>query len=138
MKKNFVLDTNVLLHDPNAILSFDDNDIVIPIYVIEEIDRFKKELSELGRNARVVSRLIDEFRASGQLSTGVRMPTGGILRVVQGTRAGQTGHLHHQGHQSAHQGRCLGHQGRGLRHRVRDPGRNLHRRSGAQAEQGQD
>jgi PhoH-like ATPase len=52
MKKNFILDTNVLLHDPNALLSFDDNDIIVPIYVIEEIDRFKRDLSELGRNAR--------------------------------------------------------------------------------------
>ncbi|NMB73932.1 MAG: PhoH family protein [Myxococcales bacterium] len=82
MKKNFVLDTNVLLHDPNALVSFGDNDIVIPIYVIEEIDRFKKELSELGRNARVVSRMIDEFRQSGQLNKGVSMPTGGTLRVL--------------------------------------------------------
>jgi PhoH-like ATPase len=82
MKKNFVLDTNVLLHDPNALSSFGDNDIVIPIYVIEEIDRFKKELSELGRNARVVSRLIDDFRAQGPLNKGVTMPTGGTLRVL--------------------------------------------------------
>ncbi|MBN2498674.1 MAG: PhoH family protein [Deltaproteobacteria bacterium] len=82
MKKNFVLDTNVLLHDPNAILNFEDNDVIIPIYVIEEIDRFKKELSELGRNARVVGRMIDDYRISGQLSKGVPMPTGGSLRVV--------------------------------------------------------
>ena len=82
MKKNFVLDTNVLLHDPKAILHFDDNNVVIPIYVIEEIDRFKKELSELGRNARVVGRMIDEYRASGQLRDGVDMPTGGKLRVM--------------------------------------------------------
>ena len=82
MKKFFVLDTNVLLHDPNAILNFGDNDVVIPIYVIEEIDRFKKELSELGRNARVVGRMIDKFRASGRLNEGVVMPTGGILKVM--------------------------------------------------------
>jgi PhoH-like ATPase len=82
MKKNFVLDTNVLLHDPNAILNFGDNDVVIPIYVIEEIDRFKKELSELGRNARVVGRMIDEYRNNGHLSDGVPTPTGGRLRVL--------------------------------------------------------
>ncbi len=82
MKKNFVLDTNVLLHDPNALLSFGDNDVVIPIYVIEEIDRFKKDLSELGRNARAVGRMIDGFRATGRLNEGVTMPTGGSLRVV--------------------------------------------------------
>ena len=47
MKKNFVLDTNVLLHDPNSILNFQDNHVLIPIEVIEEIDRFKRESSEL-------------------------------------------------------------------------------------------
>ncbi len=82
MVKNFVLDTNVLLHDPNAVLNFGPNDVVIPIYVIEEIDRFKKELSELGRNARLVGRMIDRFRDAGRLNEGVEMPTGGTLRVV--------------------------------------------------------
>ena len=65
MRKNFVLDTNVLLHDPRAIFHFADNNVVIPIYVIEEIDTFKKELSELGRNARQVARCLDEFRDEG-------------------------------------------------------------------------
>ena len=55
-KKNYVLDTNVLLHDPGALYAFADNTVVIPIYVIEEIDTFKKDLSELGRNARHVAR----------------------------------------------------------------------------------
>jgi PhoH-like ATPase len=50
MKKNFVLDTNVLLHDPRSLFSFDDNNVVIPIYVIEEVDKFKRDQSELGRN----------------------------------------------------------------------------------------
>jgi PhoH-like ATPase len=48
MKKNFVLDTNVLLHDPRSLFSFDDNNVVIPIYVIEEVDKFKRDQSELG------------------------------------------------------------------------------------------
>jgi PhoH-like ATPase len=82
MRKNFVLDTNVLLHDPNALLAFGDNDIIIPIYVIEEIDRFKKELSELGRNARVVGRMIDELRTTGKLVEGVDLPNKGRLRVL--------------------------------------------------------
>jgi len=55
MRKNFVLDTNVLLHDPRAIFAFADNNVIIPIFVIEEIDTFKKDLNELGRNARTVS-----------------------------------------------------------------------------------
>ena len=72
MKKNFVLDTNVLLHDPRAIFQFADNNVIIPIYVLEEIDQFKKELSERGRNAREVARHLDELRADGgHLSEGV-------------------------------------------------------------------
>ena len=82
MKKYFVLDTNVLLHDPNAILGFADNTVCLPIYVIEEIDTFKKDLSELGQNARQVSRLVDKFRAGGNLRDGVPLPNGGTLMVL--------------------------------------------------------
>jgi PhoH-like ATPase len=82
MKKNFVLDTNVLLHDPMAIFSFADNNVVIPIYCIEEIDQFKKDLSELGRNARQVSRILDDLRGQGHLVEGVDLPGGGRLRVL--------------------------------------------------------
>jgi len=82
MPKNFILDTNVLLHDPRSIYTFGDNNVVIPIYVIEEIDKFKRDLSELGRNARLVSRYLDAFRAEGPLAEGVPLPQGGMLRVV--------------------------------------------------------
>jgi len=83
VKKNFVLDTNVLLHDPRSMFGFDDNDVVIPIYVIEEIDNFKRDLSSLGRNARQVSRSLDEFRASGKLREGVPIGPGkGTIRVL--------------------------------------------------------
>ena len=82
MKKTFVLDTNVLLHDPNAIFGFEDNKIVVPIYVIEEIDTFKKDLSELGRNARHVTRALDVLRVRGALSEGVTMSNDGSLQVV--------------------------------------------------------
>lgn len=81
MKKTFVLDTNVLLHDPQALFSFEDNDLVIPMTVIEEIDRFKKELSETGRNARQFSRIMDGLRAKAKLVDGVKLETGGFLRV---------------------------------------------------------
>jgi PhoH-like ATPase len=54
--KNYILDTNVLLHDPNSLLAFKGNTVLIPIEVLEEIDRFKRESSELGQNARTVSR----------------------------------------------------------------------------------
>ncbi|MGB0588348.1 MAG: PhoH family protein [Myxococcota bacterium] len=82
--KNFVLDTNVLLHDPDCIFQFGDNTVVIPIVVIEEVDTFKKNPSELGRNARQVSRHIDALRSQGSLIEGVQLPDGssGILKVV--------------------------------------------------------
>ncbi|HEX7880260.1 MAG TPA: PhoH family protein [Candidatus Eisenbacteria bacterium] len=82
MKKNYVLDTNVLLHDPGALLSFEDNTVVVPIHVIEEIDTFKKQASELGRNAREVSRRLDQYQQLGQLSRGVSLENGGHLRVI--------------------------------------------------------
>jgi PhoH-like ATPase len=81
MKKIYVLDTNVLLYDPQALFRFEDNDLVIPITVIEEIDRFKKDQSETGRNARHISRLLDGFRKLAPLSQGVPLEGGGILRV---------------------------------------------------------
>ena len=83
MKKNYVLDTNVLLHDPRAIFRFEDNDVVIPIFCIEEVDQFKREGSERGRNARQIARLLDELRdAGGALSKGVALQSGGTLRVA--------------------------------------------------------
>ncbi len=82
MKKNFILDTNVLLHDPTAIHQFEDNDIIIPLKVIEEIDAFKRDLSELGRNARQVSRMLDDLRAGGKLSEGVKLESGGSVRIA--------------------------------------------------------
>jgi len=82
MRKNFVLDTNVLLHDPGAFEAFEDNVVNVPIHVIEEIDQFKKELSELGRNARHVARTLDEYRMKGRLGEGVELPNGGMLRVL--------------------------------------------------------
>jgi PhoH-like ATPase len=80
--KNYILDTNVLLHDPNSILNFQENNVLIPIEVIEEIDRFKREGSELGQNARSVSRALDGLRSQGRLSEGVKLSNGGCLRIV--------------------------------------------------------
>jgi PhoH-like ATPase len=80
--KNYILDTNVLLHDPNSLLNFQDNNVLIPIEVIEEIDRFKRESTELGQNARTVSRTLDGLRAQGHLNEGVRLSNGGCLRIV--------------------------------------------------------
>jgi len=80
--KNYVLDTNVLLHDPRALYAFADNNVVIPIYVIEEIDTFKKDQTELGRNARMIARLLDHHRADGGLARPQRMDNGGTVRVA--------------------------------------------------------
>jgi PhoH-like ATPase len=80
--KNYVLDTNVLLHDPNSMLSFENNNVLIPIEVIEEIDRFKRESTELGQNARNVSRRLDSLRGKGSLSEGVTLENGGRLRII--------------------------------------------------------
>ena len=75
--KHFILDTNVLLYDPQAVFKFEENNIVIPITVIEEIDRFKKDMNETGRNARQISRLLDDLRKEGSLpssATRVKRP----------------------------------------------------------------
>jgi PhoH-like ATPase len=91
MRKLFILDTNVLLHDPQAIFKFEDNDLIVPIYVIEEIDRFKRDSSERGRNAREVARLIDSLRDHDgeSLAEGVGVGAGGTLRVYVPERRAQ-------------------------------------------------
>jgi PhoH-like ATPase len=85
MKKLFVLDTNVLLHDASSIEAFQDNTVILPMAVIEELDRFKRETNELGRNARGVIRRLDILRARGKLGDGVPMNNGGMLKIVIGT-----------------------------------------------------
>src|SRR4051795_11909070 len=81
--KHFVLDTNVLLHNPNALFMFADNEVIIPFDVIEELDKFKSGTDDLGRNARTVIRHLDRLRATGNLSHGAAVPqTGGSVRVV--------------------------------------------------------
>ena len=87
--KNYILDTNVLLHDPNSIRAFKGNNVLIPIEVIEEIDRFKRESSELGQNARGVSRTLDSLRAKGHLNKGVPLENGGMLRIIFHEHNGQ-------------------------------------------------
>lgn len=81
MKKLFVLDTNVLLHDPRSIFSFQEHEVVIPATVIEEIDSKKRLADEIGRNARSVSRELDALRERGHLHDGVTLESGGKLRV---------------------------------------------------------
>ena len=71
----------MLLYDPNSLYVFKQHEVVIPITVIEEIDTFKKDSNETGRNARTVSRYLDSLRKKGSLSEGVELPDGGLLRV---------------------------------------------------------
>ena len=124
-----------MLHDPNSILNFEDNAVTIPIEVIEEIDRFKRESTELGRNARTVSRMLDGYRGDGSLSEGVTLPNGGKLKIgfqkngvaenafskdsvdnrilslaasIQKAQPKNDTILRFQGHQPADQGRCAG------------------------------
>jgi len=82
MPKYFVIDTNVLLHNSNAVSSFADNVVVLPMTVIEELDKFKKNNDELGRNARNVIRTLDSLRTLGSLGEGVVMDNGGILKIT--------------------------------------------------------
>lgn len=89
MRKAFILDTNVLLFDPQALNKFGANELIIPITVVEEIDRFKREMSENGRNARQFSRFIDNLRGDGQLSQGVKLQNGSTVMVELGTGAAQ-------------------------------------------------
>ena len=81
MKRTYVLDTNVILYSPGAILSFGDNDVVIPEVVLEELDTFKKDKGDLGANARYAARLIDKLRKQGKLNKGIELTGGGKLRV---------------------------------------------------------
>ena len=82
MRKSFVLDTNVLLHSPTCLSKFQENAIVIPVDVIEELDNFKSTNDELGRNARAVIRVLDKARATGSLQSGAPInDVGGTIQV---------------------------------------------------------
>ncbi len=81
MDKIYVLDTNVVIHDPQAIYAYPKDLVVIPITVIEETDQFKKGLDEKSRNARQFSRILDGLRKQNSLSKGVKLKNGGMLQV---------------------------------------------------------
>ncbi len=82
-RKSFVLDTNVLLHNSQALFSFADNEVVIPMTVIEELDGFKRRNDDMGRNARQVIRTLDRLRGKGHLKDGVPInDQGGTVRIT--------------------------------------------------------
>ena len=82
-RKTFVIDTNVLLHDPDAIGKFKDNDVIIPLAVLEELDGMKRYSDELGMNARQAVRYIDslKLRNAGALHSGVSIENGIVVRI---------------------------------------------------------
>jgi PhoH-like ATPase len=82
VKKNYILDTNVLIHDPQSIFKFEDNNLYIPIYVLEELDKLKSELSLRGRNSREACRLLDDLRCQGSLPEGVPVGDGKLIIYV--------------------------------------------------------
>ncbi|WP_183182946.1 PhoH family protein [Anoxybacteroides voinovskiense] len=87
--KIYVLDTNVLLQDPYSIFSFEDNEVVIPAVVLEEVDSKKRYMDEVGRNARQVSKLIDRLRENGKLHEKILLDNGGVLRIELNHRSFQ-------------------------------------------------
>lgn len=81
MRKNYILDANILIHDPYSIFQFADNTVIIPVGVISELDRFKKEVTDRGYNARTVVRLLDGLRQGRSLASGVPLENGGHLQI---------------------------------------------------------
>ncbi len=92
MQKIYVLDTSVLVHDPHAIEKFDDNHLIIPITVIEELDGLKRGSGSVSYAAREALRLIDGFREHGNLSQGIKAPNGGSIKIV--LESGAADHQH--------------------------------------------
>ena len=80
MRKIFILDTNVLIHDPNAIYNFRGNDVILPIEVLEEIDILKQKQTTAA-HARMASRVIEEIRGKGDISKGVELPNDILFKV---------------------------------------------------------
>jgi PhoH-like ATPase len=82
-KKTFVIDTNILLHDSQSLLKFKDNDVIIPLMVLEELDALKRNTNEIGRNARDVIRFIDSLKIKkiSEFSSGVQLKEGPRVKI---------------------------------------------------------
>ncbi|WZL81083.1 PhoH family protein [Vallitaleaceae bacterium 9-2] len=81
MIKNYVIDTNVMIHDPNFLHSFEDNNIIIPILAIEELDNLKTREGSVGFSARKVAKELQVLMQQGDIQKGIPLDTGGTLRV---------------------------------------------------------
>lgn len=82
MDKIVILDTNVLLHDPASIHNYPQSHVIIPISVIEQADRFKRDMAELGKNAREINRILDGFRHKGNLTDGISLENGSTVQIM--------------------------------------------------------
>jgi PhoH-like ATPase len=81
MKKVYVLDTNVLIQSPSAIYSFEENNVILPIAVLEELDKLKNEDGERGENAREAIRILEKLRQTGSLFEGLQLKSGGMIKI---------------------------------------------------------
>jgi len=88
-----VLDTNVILHNPSSLTSFEDNIVLLPIEVLEELDRFKRNHDENGRNARIAIRMLDKLRQKGEPGEGFPLDSGGVLKIAIGIDKNRTSGL---------------------------------------------
>jgi len=80
-KKIFIIDTSVLLYDKNSITAFQDNVLLIPLVVLDELDRFKDKKGLIGENARYINRFLDNLRTKGKLHEGIEIENGQIIKV---------------------------------------------------------
>lgn len=81
MRKTYVLDTSALVQDPGAYKHFSYSDVIIPIVVLSELDKLKKQLNEAGKNARVAARMLDEISNLGDISTGILLDNDILLKI---------------------------------------------------------
>jgi PhoH-like ATPase len=81
MKKTYVLDTNVIIQSPLALSSFEDNKVVLPVAVLEELDKLKNDDAERGANARQAIRFLENLRLKGNLYEGVPLESGGLIKI---------------------------------------------------------
>ena len=88
-RKTFLIDTSVLLYDKQSVHSFADNHVVLPMIVLDELDRFKEKQGILGESARYINRFLDSLRSEGRLDIGVSLESGQTIRVL--TREGYEG-----------------------------------------------
>jgi len=82
MVKNYVLDTNILIHDPKAIFNFQDNNVIIPFPVLEEIDSLKTRNNNAAAAAREINRILDRMREIGSIKDGIKLENGGFLKIM--------------------------------------------------------